>query len=160
MDHRIEHMLETDETLKLQRTNWTLRKVGWLGMLFMVSTALLSTFGTGILSHQKREMAGHIVEYERYGRFEKSTYMHFLADSENGKAVLYIPQQSGRLFEIEQISPAPDKQIAVQGYNIYTFLTDEPVHILLKGIPKRRGAIETTVKINAASFTISQHIFP
>lgn len=136
---RVEHTIEMDESLNLHITGWTVQRIGWTLFMLIVILALLGMFGNGILSHRKTETAGNMVEYERYGRFENSTSLHFLANSENGQAVVYIPQRYLEDFELEHITPEPDKQGVINGHYAYTFLADGPVHILLRGMPKKTG---------------------
>jgi hypothetical protein len=157
---QVEHSIEMDEALKLHQTGWTVQRIGWTCFMLIIILALLGMFGNGILSHRKTEMAGNMVEYERYGRFESSNTIHLLAGIENGRAVIHIPQQYLQDFELEQITPEPDQQIVLNGNYVYSFQADAPVHILLRGMPKKRGAIETVMRINNTTFTLSQFIFP
>lgn len=163
MHHRIEcveHTIEMDESLKLHTAGWTIQRIGWAVFLVLVVLALLGLFGNGVLSYRKTETAGNTIEYERYGRFESSTVLHVVAGSDNGQAVVYIPQQYFKDFELEHITPEPDRQMVVDGHYSYTFQANMPVHILFRGLPKKRGAVETVVRVNNTSFTLSQFIFP
>jgi hypothetical protein len=157
---QIEHFIEIDESLKQPATGWTIQRIGWTCFVLVLICVLLGFFGNGILSHRKAETSGNMVEYERYGRFKSSTSMHFKAGNENGQAVLCIPQEYLKHFELERITPEPDQQKVVGGHHVYTFLADAPVHILLRGVPKKRGAISAKVKINRTEFSLSQFIFP
>jgi hypothetical protein len=157
---QVEHTIEMDEALNLHKTGWTVQRIGWTFFMLIVILALLGLFGNGIISHRKTETAGNMVEYERYGRFENSTSIHFLANNENGQAVLHIPQQYLQHFELEKITPEPDRQMVLNGHYVYSFQADAPVHILLRGMPKKRGAMEAVVQINNTQFTLSQFIFP
>ena len=157
---RVEHTIEMDESLNLHKTGWTVQRIGWTFFFLIVILAMLGVFGNGILSHRKTETAGNMLEYERYGRFESSTNLHFVAGSVNGQAVLYIPQLYLQDFELEHITPEPDRQMAVNGDYAYFFQADAPVHILMRGMPKKRGAMEAVVRINNTQFTLSQYIFP
>ena len=145
---RVEHTIEMDESLNLHETAWTIQRIGWTCFLLIVILSGLGLFGTGILSHQKAETAGNMIEYDRYGRFENTTHLHLQANSENGQAIVYIPQQYLKKFELEQITPEPFNQSAADGYYAYTFLADGPVHIMLRGMPKKTGSIEATLRIN------------
>lgn len=163
MEHSIEqvhHTIEMDESMGLHKTGWAIQRVGWIVLLLTVVLAALGLFGSGLLSQKKEESSGNVVEYERYGRFENSTYMHLKALAENGKAILIIPQQYLRHFELEAIVPEPDQQHAVEGHQVFTFLAEAPVHIMVRGIPKKTGPLETTVRINNIPFNLSQYIFP
>jgi hypothetical protein len=71
-----------------------------------------------------------------------------------------IPQQYLQDFELDRITPKPDQQLVMNGYYVYSFRSDGPVHILLSGMPKKRGNIEAVVRINNTPFTLSQFIFP
>jgi hypothetical protein len=157
---RVEHAFEMDESLNLHKTGWTVQRIGWTSFLLIFILSLLALLGNGILSHRKSETAGNMVEYERYGRFENSTNLHFVANSENGQAVLHIPQEYLQNFELEHITPQPDKQMAADGHYVYTFLAEAPVHILMRGVPKKRGNVEAVVRINNTRLTLSQYIFP
>ena len=157
---RVEHTLEIDEALHLHQTGWSIQRIGWSCFILILVLAMLGIFGNGILSHRKTENAGNMVEYERYGRFGSTTSLHFLASSENGQAVVHIPQEYLQDFELERITPEPDHQSVQNGHYVYSFQADEPVHILLRGMPKKRGAIETVVRINNTPFTLSHFIFP
>jgi hypothetical protein len=163
MKHSIEqvhHTIEMDESMGLHKTGWAIQRVGWTVLFTLVVMAALGLFGSGVLSRRTKEASGNMVEYERYGRFENSTYMHLKALAENGKAILIIPQQYLKHFELEAIVPEPDKQHAVEGHQVFTFLAEAPVHIMVRGIPKKTGPLETTVRINNTNFDLSQYIFP
>jgi hypothetical protein len=157
---RVEHTIEMDEALGFHQKGWTVQRIGWTCFVLVIILASLGMFGNGILSHRKTETGGNMVEYERYGRFENNTSLHFLANNENGQAVVYIPQQYLQDFELERITPEPDQQMVINGYYVYSFRADAPVHILLRGMPKKRGSIEAVVRINNTPFTLSQFIFP
>lgn len=163
MNHGVEPIgygIALHEDMKLNNPGWTIQRIGWSLFFLVIVGGSLGLFGTGILSHQKVEMAGNMLEYERYGRFENSANLHLIASNENGQAVVYIPQHYLRQFELEQITPEPDKQHTVNGHYVYTFKANAPVHILLRGVPKKKGAIDATVRINNTSFPLSQYIFP
>lgn len=159
-NERVEHTIELDESLDLHKTGWTAQRIGWTSFLLIVIVTVLGLFGNGILSHRKSEMAGNMLEYEKYGRFESSTSLHFVAGSVNGQAVLYIPQEYLQGFELEHITPKPDRQMMVNGHYTYVFEADAPVHVLVRGVPKKRGAIEAVVRVNSTRFNLSQYIFP
>src|SRR5688500_16756978 len=96
MEHSIEqvhHTIEMDESMGLHKTGWAIQRVGWIVLFVIVVLAALGLFGSGILSQRTKEVSGNMIEYERYGRYENATYMHFKALAENGKAILIIPQQ-------------------------------------------------------------------
>jgi hypothetical protein len=157
---RVEHTIEIDEALNLHKTGWTIQRIGLTFFMLIVILALLGMFGNGILGYRKTEAAGNMVEYERYGRFQNSTSIHFLANNENGRAVVHIPQQYLQDFELQKITPEPDQQTVLNGHYVYSFQANKPVHILLRGMPKKRGAIEAVVRVNNTQFTLSQFIFP
>ena len=157
---RIQNTMGLNESLELHIAGWKIQRIGWVLILIFVLLALLGLFGTGMLSTQKVEHSGNRVEYERYGRFENSTNMHFVATSENGRASLYLPQQFLQIFEVEKITPEPDRQEALNGFYRFTFLANAPVHILLRGKPEKTGNVEVIVRVNNAQFLLSQYIFP
>jgi hypothetical protein len=157
---RVDHTIEMDESLNLHIRGWTIQRIGWAVFMMFVILALLGFFGNGVLSHRKTQTAGSTVEYERYGRYENTTHLHFIAANDGGQAVVYIPQQYLEDFQLEHITPEPDRQMMVEGHYAYTFLADAPVHILMRGMPKKSGAIEAVVRINNTPFRLSQYIFP
>lgn len=163
MKHGIEqvhHTIEMDESLGLHKTGWVVQRAGWILLFLLVVLAALGMFGSGLLSKKSKQDAGNMLEYEQYGRFENSTYMHMKALAENGKAILIIPQDYLKDFELEAVVPEPDRQHAVEGYQVFTFLAEAPVHIMVRGLPKTTGPLKTTVRINNSQFNLSQYIFP
>src|SRR5688500_2844401 len=90
---QVHHTIEMDESMGLHKTGWAVQRVGWIVLFVIVVLAALGLFGSGVLSQRTKEVSGNMIEYERYGRYENTTYMHFKALAENGKAILIIPQQ-------------------------------------------------------------------
>jgi hypothetical protein len=156
----VDHLIEMDEALALHETGWKVQRVGWICFMLIIVLALLGLFGNGVLSRQKSETGGNMIEYERFGRYESSTTLHIVARTVDGKAVVRIPQHYLQHFELERIIPSPVAEGVHNGYCVYSFTADESMHILLYGMLKRRGSLEADVKVNNTALKVSQFIFP
>jgi hypothetical protein len=160
--------LEIDEDLKLEHRTWTVQRVSWWLMLFIVLAALLGFTGRGGLpgiSTIKTASASQTIEVE---------YQHFLRskteDELNVKLTkltttsptLSFSKDFVEKVQVEQIVPEPETvQTGPDGIT-YTFSTTQSEsHIVFYTVPLKPGNLHITMRgPDNATLSFSQFVFP
>jgi hypothetical protein len=148
--------LEINQNLDVQRTTWTLQRIGWGGMALIVLAALSGMFGSGPLATTEvtDERGTFRLLYDRFGRYESESVLRLVLNPETTKThrvTVEIDRAYWTSHAVEQITPEPLLSgIGIDGF-LYTFETDAPsapTVIVFRLRPKYLGAMDGRIRVN------------
>ncbi len=161
--------LEINQDLDLQRTTWTLQRIGWGGMALIVLAALSGVFGSGPLARMEVTDDPHTFRllYDRFGRYEGELVLQLVLTPETtttNRVTVEIDRTYWTSHAVEHITPEPlISSIGIDGF-LYTFEADaqsRPAVIVFRLRPKYFGALEARIRVNDQSLvTFHQFMFP
>ncbi len=105
--------LELDEHIGFQRRSWRVQRIGQIVVVLVVLAALAGLFGGGGLAHREAQEGGARIEYPRFLRAHSPIAIRVSLPenaSEAGATSVAIDASFFDVFDLEQISPAPEKQ--------------------------------------------------
>lgn len=155
----IEHSLEVDEELDLQKKGWVVQRIGWVFMFLFVALAALGLFGEGVLSKQKAEAAGAAINYERFFRHESRMELKVEIGATDS-AIVSFPNEYLDKFRIESVTPEPKDNEVASGRIRYHFSGQAPMKITFYLVPQQVGTISGDVAVNGHQFKLSHFIYP
>lgn len=130
--------LEIEQDLSFEKKEWVVQWIGQGVMALIVLAALLGFFGAGPFSlTEVRDPAGDLaVTYEHFGRRGATTNLVVELSPQavsNGEAVVWFSTEYMEKFQLDQVTPTPDKvAVTDDGYE-YTFL-----------VPDEQGSVSIT----------------
>lgn len=109
--------LDVNEDLKFERGDWTFQKIGAAGMGLFIAAALAGAFGEGPAAKTRRASAdgGTAVEYDGFARRQAPTNLkiELRADqARDGKVTLFLDRRYLDDFEVKDITPRPETEVA------------------------------------------------
>jgi hypothetical protein len=156
----VNHRLEFDEDIDLQVKGWKIQRAAWIIIFALLLLAALGLFGTGVLSYRTISKKGDVIDYEHFGRFQAQTQIELTINNKNGTAQIAFPQTYIDNFEIERITPQPEKTEILNSTVVYTFNITDKGKIVIYMMPQTTGTIKGTVAVNNTVFNLSQFIYP
>jgi hypothetical protein len=154
--------LQLEQDLRFQYREWITQRIGWVVIGLVLVTALLGVFGTGPVSSSSVSGPGLRLEYERFGRVQKSTSLRFyLADTQEAATVL-ISRQYLQSVQVENIAPQPQKVESDDHWLIYHFPTRrKPAEIIFHLKPEKLGSLLGEARLaDGEAISFSQFIYP
>ncbi|HWV47055.1 MAG TPA: hypothetical protein VN039_13710 [Nitrospira sp.] len=161
--------LEISQDLDLQRTTWTLQRIGWGGMALIILAALSGVFGSGPLARTEVTDDPHTVRllYDRFGRYEDSLVLQLVLAPETiktNRVTVEVDRAYWTSHAVEHITPEPlVSSIGIDGF-LYTFEADArsaPAVIVFHLRPKYVGALDGRIRVNdSGPLRFHQFMFP
>lgn len=123
--------LEVSQDLEFQQREWKFERAGWVAMAVLILLALLGLFGSGPLSQGTEQAPGGGLEvgYERFARQMSPLELQIrlpVVAAEEGQITVFIDRQYLKSFQIEDISPSPERVVEAGDWMIYSFHVTEP----------------------------------
>jgi hypothetical protein len=154
--------LQVEQDLGFQYREWITQRIGWVVIGLVVVAALLGAFGTGPVSSSSVSGPGLQLEYERFGRVQKTTSLRFyLADTQEA-ATVSISRQYLQSVQVEHIAPEPQKVESDAHWLIYHFPTRrKPAEISFHLKPEKFGSLLGEARLaEGEAISFSQFIYP
>lgn len=122
------HQLEQEDPATTAK-EWRIQEVGWIVLVGVVVAALAGLFGPGPLSWSSVTSADGalMVDYSRFGRDGGPTSLDIQVAPEaafEGEIDLWLSDELLQSLEVEQITPEPASQLAVDGGVVLVFEVD------------------------------------
>lgn len=156
---KIKHDMELDERPLLHEKAWSIRKVGWGVILFIMLAGLMGAFGSGWLSKRSPSVGSIKAQYERFFRYE--TEMKILIESGVHISSISLPQKYIKEFRTLRFEPMPFNNHTEEGNVVFNFLPDNNRIVSIYLIPKKYGAINGNLKVNLEySLPLRHFIYP
>jgi hypothetical protein len=161
--------LEIDQDLGFQQRMWTAQRVGWATMAVITLAALIGLLGPGPLSKAAAgEKAGPLqVEYQRFERFSKPTTLRVTVASEaaaGGEVRLWLDRQYAEAFQVQHVTPPPDRVEAASDRLTYVFDVPQPgqaVTIVFDLEAEKSGLLRGRMGLDTGpAFNFSQMVYP
>jgi hypothetical protein len=156
----VDNPLQLNEDIGLHIKGWKIQRIAWIVIIILLVLAALGLFGTGPLSHRTVSKNGDTLKYEHFGRFQSQTELEFTVNKENGVTQVVFPQAYIDNFQIERITPLPEKTEMLHRSIVYTFDITDRGKIIFYMIPQTNGTIKGTVAVNNIVFDLLQYIYP
>lgn len=130
--------LQIEEDMDFQRKEWRAERVGWVLMAAIILLALLGFFGGyGPLTQATAGEANSTLwlDYERFNRFRAPSNLTVYVNTEvneSGEIQFWIDREYLSKFQVESISPQPDRVEIEQDRLTYTFIAaqaDLPIQV-------------------------------
>lgn len=158
------------DNLTFQRRTWTVQRVGWTIMVFIIIAALFGVFGKGPVSH------GHLgddasplrADYDRFLRLNSPTQLTVYAGEgairPDSTVELWIDRAWLSKMEINGITPEPDKARLLADRIVYTFRAQPgstPARIVFEMDDRELWRIGGVLGLtNGQSYRFSQFAYP
>jgi hypothetical protein len=125
--------LQINEDLGFQRRLWRFQTIGRIVMALVLVAALLGLLGPGLLSNGASDdspQAGlGVKEYERFLRFMKPTTLRIGLEPGavmEGEARIWLDRQYVEGFQIQHVTPQPERVEAGSRGLTYVFNVEDP----------------------------------
>ena len=161
--------LEINQDLDVQRTTWTVQRIGWSVMTLIVLAALSGVFGSGPLARTEviDDQQTFRLLYDRFGRYEGELVLQLELTPEattTNRVTVEIDRTYWISHAVEHITPAPLlASIGIDGFR-YTFEINAPsmpAVIAFRLRPKYLGALDGRIRVNdGAPLQFNQFMFP
>jgi hypothetical protein len=161
--------LEINQDLDVQRTTWTVQRIGWGGMVLIVLAALSGVFGSGPLARTEATNDQQVFRllYDRFGRYEGELVLQLELTTEamkTNRVTIEIDRTYWASHAVEHIIPGPLRaSIGNEGF-VYTFeinAPSPPAMIAFRLRPKYLGALEGRIRVNdGVPLQFNQFMFP
>jgi hypothetical protein len=152
---------QIDDDLNFQRREWKVQRAGWIAMTLVIIAALFGVFGAGPLSSATIERAGLRLEYERFGRLQRSSQLRFTISGTDDPVPLLIGGDYLDRVMIERITPEPGKAEARSDGVVFQFVLQGPAVVTFHLMPKKFGLASGKARLGqAAPITFTQFIYP
>jgi hypothetical protein len=105
--------LQIDQDLRFQRREWIFERTGWVLLAAGIAASACGLFGSGPLANASavEPRSGLRIEYPRFLRRQSPERMtiHLPLDGEAREARLWIDSRLLEAFELQQITPEPER---------------------------------------------------
>ena len=157
---RIKTSLQIEEDINLQIKGWIFQRIGWGLMLIFLMLAALGLFGNGILSKRTLAREGVTINYERFFRYDAETEIEIEVLNAQGNINIAMPASFTRSYKVETIIPEPTVQRINNDSTEYVFAAGGKSKITLFVVTRKRGSIQTTIRVNETGFPLKTFIYP
>jgi hypothetical protein len=161
--------LEVDQDLRFQQRDWTFERAGWIGILAVITAALLGFLGRGVLSDRTHEAADRSLQIE-YGRFERHGAAALLEITLRRRAPgdssvwLWIAEEYLDGVHLESIAPQPLTQRSVGEQTLYEIGLEsgaDSARVTVSFTPAKIGARDLRLGVAGAQpLDLSQFVYP
>jgi hypothetical protein len=153
--------MDLDTDLNFQRRIWTVQRIGWLMIGLVILATLMGAFGNGLLSRVSASGNGLRLEYERFGRLQQPTRLHFLLPPSKHDAEVSLRRDYLAAFQIDHITPEP-KEVAPAGpWLTYRFAGPGPLAVTFDVVPLEFGRLQGNAAISpSVALAFQQFIYP
>jgi len=117
---------DVDEDRDFQRAFWIATRVGWLVMAAAIAAALIGLTGSGgTMSVQTLETNNARIDLPRVARWTAQDDLSVeVTNPQGATSRVLIPDAFGKLFQIEDVQPAPSAVISTTQGEVYVFALD------------------------------------
>lgn len=155
--------IQVDQDLAYQSKFWKIERVGWAVFLLFLIISLLGLTGSGPLSSTQKQQENLQVKYNSFARELAPTQFEItINDSKDAESTqLWIDRTFLSNYQIQQITPEPDKVTSDGDRLIYEFKKNAPpaqVTFLLQ--PQKFGYLNGKIGQDRSSITLSQLVYP
>ena len=168
-DRPLEGDLEIDQDLPFTHWEWTLQRVGWGVMGFLVMLALLGVFSSGPLSHTTAATAdaGLSLHYDRFARYFAPTILRVHmqpAANHNQQARLWFERRYLEGLQIQYIIPQPQRVETAAERFTYLFdlvESEQPTTVTFHLQTNTMGSLSGRIGLdNGPTLSFSQFVYP
>jgi len=161
--------LQINEDMEFQERTWVIQRIGWVIFALVSLLALLGLFGDGVLSEAQAGQQGGALwlEYPRFERLEDEFLIKVHANegvASEGEIIVQLNKNYLETVEVNNISPAPDSQLADGDQITYVFKTNDgssPFTAYFYLMPRKPGPLSGAFKLqNGNPVRFSQFIYP
>lgn len=156
-----ERTIELQDDPVFQQRQFLVAKVA--GALFVVvaAAALLGLLGTGPLSDATARGTGISVDFDRFVRFDTPTEIEVSVSGGSGTTELSLSAAYLEGFDVENVTPEPDRQSAVGDRIVFAFEERPPSTVMLSLTPREIGLQKGTASLaGGGSASYHQLVYP
>lgn len=157
---KIKHSLELDERMDLHEKGWKAQRILLILFILFLTAAAIGFFGNGPVSIKKAADDTNSIEFEKYTRYESHMKLKIEAGEAEGVAKVQFPQEYFNNFQIEKITPEPNDTEVENGNQIFYFSSKGNLSIDFFLKSNNIGSVNSNIKVNNSTFTLSHYIYP
>lgn len=154
MAHTDQSPLELEDHRRFHFGFWRVQRASWLLFGLIVTVALLGlTGGGGPLSHQRTALPAGEIDHPRVGRWSAADEIRIRLEAGTRERELLLSTGFADHFQIEDIQPAPSRDVAAAEGHRLVFETEEgqPAAIVLHVRAQRPGIADYTAALDGST---------
>lgn len=139
--------LQLEDDMQYHRRAWQIQSIARVAAAVILLAALIGLWGQGPLSKATEGEAGDPLrlEYDRFGQFRTNTTLKLKVDDAartDDKLQVWLSRDYMERYQVQEISPEPDRVAVDNGHLVYTLSVAEPsdtYDIVFQLVPTRFG---------------------
>lgn len=159
--------LHSEEHLKFQRREWTVQKIGTVGLVAFIIAGFMGLLGAGPLATTSRTSTEGLVEvtFDRVIRSNSDDRLIFTFAPEaveDGAVTLELTGDWTNGMDLDVITPDPIEQQAIPNGLAMTFKADDSheTQVTIPFVAREHFTHEGEVTVNGDSVVIKQFVLP